>query len=65
MNVALLESILEREGYIHIRSTTDPREVFALYRQFRPDLILLDLLMPHLNGYEVVGSYSRAGVRSW
>lgn len=53
-NLFLLESILEREGYAHVRSTTDPREVFALYREFQPDLILLDLMMPQLNGYEVM-----------
>ncbi len=53
-NLLLLESILSREGYRELEWTSDPREVFGLYRQFRPDLILLDLSMPYLSGYEVL-----------
>jgi putative two-component system response regulator len=37
-----------------LRSTTDPREVLPLYREFQPDLILLDLLMPYLDGYQIL-----------
>src|SRR2546427_9318324 len=36
-----LEQLLERAGYTHLRSTTDPREVPTHYREFRPDLIML------------------------
>lgn len=32
----------------------DPREVLARYREARPDLILLDVSMPHLDGYQVM-----------
>src|SRR2546427_5540713 len=39
--VRLLEQLLERAGYTHLRSTTDPREVPTHYREFRPDLIML------------------------
>jgi putative two-component system response regulator len=53
-NVMLLETILSRAGYDNVRSTTDPREVPALCTSFRPDLILLDLHMPHYNGFEVI-----------
>lgn len=53
-NVELLEGILEIEGYVNIRSTTDPRQVIDLYESFQPDLILLDLLMPYLSGFEVM-----------
>ena len=53
-NVELLRRLLEREGFTRIQSTTDPREVKALYVEFRPDLILLDLHMPHLDGLAVM-----------
>ena len=53
-NVRLLTSMLEQAGYGHVTSTEDSREVRALYIRHRPDLILLDLHMPHLDGYEVM-----------
>lgn len=53
-NIELLEDLLLQSGYIHIKTTTDPREVVNLYASFQPDLILLDLMMPYLSGYEVM-----------
>ena len=53
-NVLLLEKMLKNAGYSSVRSTTDPREVPDIYREFRPDLVLLDLKMPHLDGFEVM-----------
>ncbi|MFN2509225.1 MAG: response regulator [Chthoniobacterales bacterium] len=53
-NVALLSNMLERIGYANIRSTTDSREVVALTQEFQPDLIVLDLMMPHLDGFQVM-----------
>jgi putative two-component system response regulator len=53
-NVEVLKRILEAEGYAEIRSTNDPRDVPALTREFQPDLILLDVLMPHMDGYAVL-----------
>jgi putative two-component system response regulator len=53
-NVEILCRILEREGFDRIESTTDPREAATLYVQHRPDLILLDLHMPHLDGLAVM-----------
>lgn len=54
-NVRLLEGILKRAaGYHALRSTTDSREVLSLYEEFQPDLILLDLHMPHLDGFAVM-----------
>jgi PleD family two-component response regulator len=58
-NVRLVEKILEKAGYRSVRSTTDSREALALYAEFRPDLIILDLLMPHLDGFEVMQLLSR------
>ena len=53
-NVALLEQMLLRNGYAHIRSTTDPRQVQEFLAEEMPDLVLLDLMMPYLDGYEVM-----------
>ena len=53
-NIFVLEGLLEMQGYTNIKSTTDSREVISLFKSFVPDLILLDLMMPHLNGFEVM-----------
>src|SRR5713226_3644717 len=55
VNVRLLERVLADAGYRNTRSTTDSREVLALYETFKPDLILLDLMMPHFDGVAVMG----------
>ena len=53
-NVLVLERMLEYWGCTAIASSTDSREALPLYYQFRPDIILLDLMMPHLDGYAVM-----------
>ena len=53
-NLRLLERVLHDAGYANLRSTTDSREAFGLYEDFRPDLVLLDLHMPHMDGFEVM-----------
>ena len=53
-NVALLEEMLREAGYVSIASTRNPREVCELHRQNRYSLILLDLQMPGLDGFQVM-----------
>jgi len=53
-NILYLETILGRAGYTSYQSTNDPRQVLGLFEQHRPDLILLDLMMPHLDGFAVM-----------
>lgn len=53
-NIDVLADLLEMQGYSNVRTTTDPRVVTGLIGASRPDLILLDLLMPHLSGFEVM-----------
>ncbi|PIQ99957.1 MAG: two-component system response regulator [Nitrospinae bacterium CG11_big_fil_rev_8_21_14_0_20_45_15] len=53
-NVELLRQVLLQHGYLNIRATTDSREVLEIYKEFAPDIILLDLRMPYLDGFEVM-----------
>ena len=53
-NVRLLELILKRAGFCNVWCTSDPREGMKMYEEQRPDLLLLDLNMPHLDGFEVM-----------
>jgi len=57
-NVEVLRRILMRAGYSRVETTTDSRDAAALYVQLRPDLILLDLHMPHLDGVGVMEQLS-------
>jgi PAS domain S-box-containing protein len=55
-NVHLLERLLGDAGYVNVSSTTDAREVCALHRKKAYDLILLDLQMPEMDGFQVMVS---------
>ena len=56
VNVQLLELILGGAGYLNVSSTMEPKEVCELHRKHSYDLILLDLQMPGLDGFQVMES---------
>lgn len=53
-NVMLLEGILQEDDYTSYRSITDSRQSLPVFLEYRPDLILLDLQMPYIDGFEVM-----------
>ena len=58
--VLLLERMLRGAGYVSIASTSDPSAVCELHRNNRYDLILLDLQMPRMDGFQVMESLKAA-----
>jgi len=55
-NVRLLEGMLRVAGYTSVESTTNPKEVCELHRRRPYSLILLDLQMPGMDGFQVMES---------
>lgn len=53
-NLRLLEELLHREGFNIVLSSADSTKAMDLFNAFEPDLILLDLMMPQLDGYMVL-----------
>lgn len=53
-NIILLKEVLRSLGYECVLSTLDPREVKTLLFSFQPDILLLDLNMPYLSGYDIL-----------
>lgn len=60
-NLILLDKILGGKGYQNLVLIEDPRLVLDRYREQRPDLILLDINMPHLDGYQVMAQLKKPG----
>lgn len=54
VNLKLLDKMLSAQGYSNLVLIQDPRQVLEVYRQQRTDLVLLDINMPHLDGFGVM-----------
>ena len=50
----LMEAFLRQAGYSRITMTNDPRQALELFQQVKPDLVALDMRMPHMDGFEVM-----------
>src|SRR5688500_9747715 len=53
-NIRLLTRLLERAGYSNIGATSDARTALEAYRVLEPHIVLLDLRMPHLDGFALL-----------
>ncbi len=59
LHVVVLERMLTTAGYLNVQSTLDPSLVVTLCRHQEPDLILLDLHMPEISGFEVMAALAK------
>ncbi|MFQ5677879.1 MAG: response regulator [Gemmatimonadota bacterium] len=53
-NVRYLADVLRWAGCGHVEGVTDPRQALPLFRRFQPDLVILDLIMPEMDGFAVL-----------
>ncbi len=59
-NVRLLEKILQINGISNVMTLTDSRQAMHIYNEYQPDLLLLDLKMPYVDGFEILQSIKEA-----
>jgi putative two-component system response regulator len=64
-NVALLEMMLADGGYMRVKAVTDSRLAVDACVAFEPDLVLLDLMMPHVDGFTILESLRAAAAESF
>jgi putative two-component system response regulator len=58
--VKLLQSVLEADGYTHVRSTPDPAAAAPMAEEVPPDLMLVDLHMPGIDGFQLIQQLNAA-----
>ncbi|MEL7190413.1 MAG: response regulator [Pseudomonadota bacterium] len=58
-NVLLLRNLLQREGYKDVHCLTDSSQALKTYIDLEPDLVLLDLMMPDVDGFQLLEAFSR------
>ena len=60
----LIQTVLQVGGYQNTKVLNDSRSILSTFIEFEPDLIVLDLLMPHLDGFQVLNLLRRATLSS-
>jgi len=58
LNIQILKKILTNAGFINITTTIDPTKAVSLYKEIQPDLILLDINMPIMDGFAIMQQLS-------
>lgn len=58
-NLLLLETLLKREGYSEIHCLSDPSQAIEKLVEIEPHIILLDLMMPDIDGYQLLDAFRR------
>ncbi len=58
-NLSLVDRAFRREGFEQVLTFLNPQDALAEYAEMKPDLILLDLMMPGVDGYELLESFRR------
>ena len=58
-NVLLLANVLDREGYRDVHCLMNPEQALETYIKLSPDLVLLDLMMPKVDGFQLLEAFSR------
>jgi putative two-component system response regulator len=56
-NIHLLKRFLNDAGFANLHTTADSRQALGMYKQLQPDLVLLDISMPFLDGFEVMKQF--------
>ena len=64
-NVALLEAMLAEGGYTRVQTITDSRVAINTCVAYEPDLVLLDLMMPHIDGFTILDALRAAAAESF
>ncbi|TAK01861.1 MAG: EAL domain-containing protein [Chloroflexota bacterium] len=65
-NTTILDRLLRQAGYTDVEITNDSRAAIETYERFRPDIVLLDLHMPEIDGYTILAEIAdpqRLGIR--
>ena len=57
--VRLIRRVLHSGGFEHHWGTSDPRQAVDLVEEFSPDLMILDIRMPHMDGFQVIEQVAR------
>lgn len=63
-NIEVLETMLLMTGYANVKSTTESREAIELIKQYQPNLLLLDLMMPNVSGFDIMKQLKDEGLHS-